>query len=1759
MASVDNRVVELNLDNAQFESAVKTSVGTLEKLKNALQFGKEKTGLDNLGKEANQVNFNGMRTALEGISSKFSALGAVGFTVIQNLTNGALNFGKQVVGSVLNPLFEGGKQRALNIEQAKFQFRGLGLDVTKSMKSALDAVKGTAYGLDAAAKVASQFGAAGLKSGKQMTGALRGVAGVAALTGSSFEDIGGIFTTVAGQGKLMGDQINQFAARGINIVAPLSKAMNKSQADVRKLVSEGKISFKDFASAMDNAFGAHAKEANQTFTGALANMRAALSRIGADIADPKLKGGRDIFNALTTVIDNLHEALGPALDLYAKFVALASKRIVSNLGDVDFSNLSKAIPLLVDSLKNLGTFTTSVIKPFKEAFRDIFPKSTTSGLVTFATAIDNLSKHLTLSTYGAENLRRTFRGFFAILDIGRQIFSGILKMFGDLITNLGGSSGGFLDFTGNVGDWLVHIDKVLKKGQGLTNFFSGLTAVLTGIAKGFGAAGSKITGVTDNLAGKVQPALQKVVDLFKNLGHSIANALSSTDTSNVLRALNVGLLAAIGLAIKKFFTTGFQFDIGGIGVIGQVQNSIRNMNITFMNMQRTLKSDALLKLGIAIALVTASIIALSLVDSEKLNSGITALAFAFAELLGAMKIMDQIGTVMSTVKMPVIAASLILLAGAIDLLVIAVVALAQLSWEQLLKGLGAVVVLLGALSAASIPLSANSKGMIQAGIGIAAMAVGINLLAGAVAIFGSMDLTTLAKGLGSVAAALVIIAAGMRVMPKGMVAQAAALVLIAAALQGIALALKVLGSSSWEEIGRGLASLAGALVILAIAMHAMTGTLAGSAALALAASSLALLAPALKLLGTMSWKEIARGLTALAAALIVLGVAGAVIQGISAGIIALGAAIFLFGAGVALFGAGINLIAKGLATLAKVGPESMAIVTDALVKFMQTLPQFVKALVDTLLEFVKEIAAHGPEFAKAFGVIIVTIANAIVKAAPQLGRAMSAIIVTLLQVIVDAAPRIIAAGITIILDLLKGISDNIGLVVKRATDIIVNFLGALSSNANRIVAAGFNFVISLVKGIADNIGKVSTAALSIITTIVTALTKGITQVVTAGGKILAGIVSGIAQNISKIIDKGGDIILAFVKGIGSKGSEIVTAAGNAAGKFINALSTAIVKLADTGATAMINFLHGIANVIRTREPEMIDAGVDIGTAIIDGMIKGLEKALPRLIKEAEHVVTSLPGKFIKVLGIGSPSKVFADIGGYIMDGLSLGISSDTGALDSITKSAYGIINGVKDVFQIESPSKVMQQIGLFVGRGFAQGLVGSSDDISKAFTDMNDKLNAGMENTRTLISNEQDKLEDLRKKRQEQLDHLAKLQKAKKPDSDAIKNLKSDIADTGQAIKDTNALITQNEALLIRLDAAHHTLGKNLTDERKKLTGLAKQYADVTQQLKDAQSALDDAVKTRDNSIKSFTDQYSTLPDIVTTDADGNPVDQLGTYMQSLQAQANAVYSYQSTLEQLRKLGLDDATYQKLLSEGTADQAFATQLLSGGKTAVDGLNALDGQLQSVSKTLGTNAGKNLYDAGVDAAQGIVNGLKSKQSSINKQMEKIAASMIKALKKKLGIKSPSTVFAEMGGYASEGMAKGLLSGAQMVTDAAETVAANAVSALQNSISKISEVVNDNMDSSPVITPVLDLTQVQEDAKKINDLTNVTPISAAASYNAAAGIAASELARQQAMSDSAPGKVLNFTQNNSSPESLSETEIYRQTKNQLAQAKAMLDTA
>jgi hypothetical protein len=502
-----------------------------------------------------------------------------------------------------------------------------------------------------------------------------------------------------------------------------------------------------------------------------------------------------------------------------------------------------------------------------------------------------------------------------------------------------------------------------------------------------------------------------------------------------------------------------------------------------------------------------------------------------------------------------------------------------------------------------------------------------------------------------------------------------------------------------------------------------------------------------------------------------------------------------------------------------------------------------------------------------------------------------------------------------------------------------------------------------------------------------------------------------------------------------------------------------------------------------------------------------------------------------------------------MDGFSKGVDDNANKpKKAVGDSAIGMINEIKKILGVHSPSEVMRNIGKEVGTGFKQGLEGSAADIRSAFANMRSKISEDIKSTRDAIKEDTAQLAEL----------------AKEPGKNAAE------------IRELQASLKANRADLDRLIGARRVLVDGLKDEKLQLIGLSKEYNKTTEQLDKAKQALDEATRARDEARKSYTDQYSQLPDIdklmsealadvelteqqrqekitkIREEAEKRrQINQVENYKKALQAQIEATKRYNETLQKLRALGLDDATYKKLLAKGLEGQEFAEQLLRAGKPAIDEINKLDAELLANAANLAQQAAANLYQAGVDAAQGLVDGLKAKQTQLADAMDNLADMMVRSLKRKLGIRSPAKAFAEIAKQSVQGLSRGFQDNAQMAADSATKVGTDTLSAIASAMA-------DSIDVDPVITPVLDLTKVQREAGKLSDITNVTPITAAASFGQATAISAEKTSVETAIADQAAqgGTTFNYEQNNYSPEALSDVEIYRQTKNQLSQVKSAL---
>ena len=854
--SIDSKIVELKFKNSDFITGARTSMRVLDALKAALRFTSGTDGFDKIGKAAKRVDLSGIQNGVQAISDRFGTMGIIGMTVLQNLTNSAMNFGRKVVSSVINPLVKGGITRALNIQQAQFQLEGLlGKldDGWNGFKEDINyGVQDTAYGFDEAARVASQLAASGYRAGDSMKAYLRGISGVASMTGSSYSNIGDIFTTVAGNGRLMGEQLLQFSSRGLNASAALVKYFkevrgesNITERDIRDLVSKGKIDFDTFAKAMDYAFGEHAADANKTFTGSLSNVKAALARIGADVASVQLNNLRDIFNALRPVIDGVHVVLGPLISRINELSQAGTKKLVSFINGIatpikaldingkaatqyigsltgsfgaltgmakvtkvplkDIEDLFKTIASsgklssdVVDKFSKLGI---NVMKPlvtyFKEVrgesdmtvskMRDLISKGTID-FNTFAEAMShsfggNASRNMM-------NLQYTMQGLSAAFDIFRRAVTGIIGIFFPAVKSAASLGEVFLAITGALGRMTIRVDNAVKSSRSLGAIYAALKAIVSSLAGAFMQLTDGLANVISRL-GLVSDTGNKIQASFNPIG-KMTEGLSSIfeHLANVVKGVSKAVSAIFDQFGKAF---------------SHIDNIIsRSVSGGGMNGLLTLLSSGLLLKAVQ----NVGLIADNFKDIFNFSVHIDELAST----------LDEMKKVLVSYQNEINSRSLLNIAKGILMLSVALFLLSSLDLKGTVIGIASLAAMMGILVGALkliviVSKDLNIRDVIKirlfAGV-LTTLASSLLVLAVAVRILATMSWGEMIRGLTSLAIMLVILVKAIDKLAsyrRNMGKIGRGLIQIAIGLMLLVVPLKILAGIKFEDLAKALIAL----------------------------------------------------------------------------------------------------------------------------------------------------------------------------------------------------------------------------------------------------------------------------------------------------------------------------------------------------------------------------------------------------------------------------------------------------------------------------------------------------------------------------------------------------------------------------------------------------------------------------------------------------------------------------------------------------------------------------------------------------------------------------------------------------------------------------------------------------------------------------------------------------------------------------------------------------------------------------------------
>ena len=878
---------------------------------------------------------------------------------------------------------------------------------------------------------------------------------------------------------------------------------------------------------------------------------------------------------------------------------------------------------LIQSIWNAAKGLMSVIAPIKEAFRDIFPPMTSEQLYAFTEALRNLTERMKLSETTSENLKRTFKGLFAVLDIIKQAVTAVFNAVGSLLGGVGDLGAGILGVTGTFGDWLVKLDEFIKQGDVFNKVLGTIVSVIKTVATairdfvkvvaekiafpGFEllhsllerlhARMSQIGDAAGGMKSSVSSAFEAmgnalancqfmqllqaiwdavkaiaggIADAMGKVGSSLIDSIGNADFSGVIDLLNGISFGAIAVGIIKF-VGAIKEQLDSIGSIKEsfigILDSVRGC---FEAYQSQLQAGTLLKIASAIAILVASLVALSLIDSAKLSAALGAITVLFADLMASMAIFNKIsgmasGVIRSTTAMLAISTSVLILASAlkklgdldakqlatgltgvagltatmivaakslgkggptiikgasqmvifaaaIKVLASACEDLSALDWEGLAKGLVGVGVLLAEVSLFMNTAKFSGQSVTTA-TGIVILSGAIKILASACEDFAQMNWGEIGRGLTSIGIVLAEIVAFTRLTGNAqhVIATSAALIGIGAAMKILAAAVKDFSAMNWSELAVGLVGMAGALATVTIAVNFMPkNMIAIGTGLIAVSTALLIMASALENMGGMEWNEIAKGLVALGGSLGIMAVGLRAMTGTlsgSAAMLVAASALAILTPVLSILGAmSWTAIVKGLVSLA--GAFTVIGVAGAVLT----------PLVPTILGLSGAMAL--------IGVAVLGLGAGLLAA----GTGLSAIAVgfTALAAAGTAGATAVVASLTVII---TGIADLIPAIVAKIGEAIVEFCKVIANSAGEIGNAVKEVVLTLVDVLIECVPAIADGALKLIAGVLEALVQYTPQIVDSLFQFLIGVLEGIARNLPGLIQAAIDVLMAFFAGI----------------------------------------------------------------------------------------------------------------------------------------------------------------------------------------------------------------------------------------------------------------------------------------------------------------------------------------------------------------------------------------------------------------------------------------------------------------------------------------------------------------------------------------------------------------------------------------------------------------------------------------------------
>lgn len=900
--TIDERIVEMRFDNAQFEKNVATSMSTLDKLKKSLKFKDSSKSLEEIGRAANRVRFDGMIDGINTVNARFSYLQGTIQHQLNNIVDSCVMASKRMVSALTTQPIKDGfaeyetQMNAVQTILANTQKEGTNV---KMVNAALDELNRyadkTIYNFTEMTRNIGTFTAAGVKLDTSVS-AIQGIANLAAVSGSTSQQASTAMyqlsqALAAGTVKLMdwnsvvnagmGGQVFQDALiRTSEHLKTGAQAAIDAKGSFRESLQTGWLTTEvltqtldQFATAADTQEEYEAavkKFLDQGYSEEQAKQMADMAKT-AGAAATKVK-------TFSQLIDTLKEALGSGWTETWRTVIgdfEEAKELWTSVSDVlsdainKSSNARNAIvkewadlggrTALIDSFRNAFNALLSIITPIKEAFSYVFPPSTAQQLLAITEGIRDLTAKMKLSDPIAAKLEKTFEGLFSIASIGIKVIGGIGKAFFQLLTSSGVSN---------------LAERVLSIGEAIGDALSRLNDSF------------KIDDIANSLGtvvGVISAALNGLLDLLDSVFGAVNNKFHIDGLLNVLASMKDGISNVFDYISDKFKNISSVFTkIKDVitSVISTISGYVKQF-VDWVKENFTLGDLFAGLIGGGIFVTINKIIDLIQTIKDKIeglfgkteNSKLGQIVESFKGALDSLhESLESFTTGIKVTALLEIAVAISLLAGAME-------KISHLSIEDIGKSLTSIASLFTMLNLSFKSMNKtlskyDTKGIIKAAGSMVIMSAALNILANAMVKMSGLSWNEIAKGLVGTGVGLLTLCVGVKSISDVKISASTSIALLALAksCEMLGNAMTTFATLSWSEIARGLVGMGAALKIFTSIINQLgkssgANSILSSTSMLIAVQSLDKLASGLAKFGDMNLDSIVKGLVGMGGAL----------------------------------------------------------------------------------------------------------------------------------------------------------------------------------------------------------------------------------------------------------------------------------------------------------------------------------------------------------------------------------------------------------------------------------------------------------------------------------------------------------------------------------------------------------------------------------------------------------------------------------------------------------------------------------------------------------------------------------------------------------------------------------------------------------------------------------------------------------------------------------------------------------------------------